>query len=318
MPTAPTRGDWSAEAMDSATMAKPSQTRQPALDSAASAGADAPTSAAAPPVDAEDTGARQGSWSLERVARVAGTAFMFATFGIGAVLIANVMLPLLSRLRRRDAVEPEIAAQHWLQRAFAAFIRLGVVLHLWEVEVRGIERLRTPGVLVLANHPTLMDVVFLLSFMPQGHCVVKRAAWRNPALRWIVKSAGYIPNDDGERVVEACVARLRRGESLVLFPEGSRSPRTGLRPFKRGAAHVALRSRCPIVPVVVDCAPPALKKGQPIWTIPGSKLRFTFDVGDPIYAKDLVGDTDPPGLAARRVNSWLRGYFETRLEDGTA
>jgi hypothetical protein len=71
------------------------------------------------------------------------------------------------------------------------------------------------------------------------------------------------------------------------------------------------------VPVLIDCDPPALKKGQPIWTMPGSKLHFSFDVGGPIYAKDLVGETDPPGLAARRVNGWLREYFESRLEDGT-
>ena len=260
-------------------------------------------------------GSSDPGWSLERIARVTGTAFMFATFGIGAVLIANVMLPVLARFRRRD-IAPEIAAQQWLQRAFAGFVRLGEVLSLWEVDARGVEKLSTPGALVVGNHPTLMDVVFLLSFMPQGHCVVKKAAWRNPALRWIVSTAGYIPNDDGELVVDACVAKLRAGEALVLFPEGSRSPQTGLRPFKRGAAHVALRSRCPIVPVVVDCTPPALKKGQPIWTIPAQRLRFSFDVGDPIYAKDLVAESDPPGLAARRVNAWLRHYFESRLEDG--
>ncbi|MGH0035901.1 MAG: lysophospholipid acyltransferase family protein [Myxococcota bacterium] len=255
-------------------------------------------------------------WSAERVARVAGTAFMFATFGVGAVLIANVMLPILARLRRAE-VAPELAAQRWLQRAFAAFVRLGEVLRLWEVHTRGIEKLLTPGALVVANHPTLMDVVFLLSFMPQGHCVVKKEAWRNPALRWIVSTAGYIPNDDGEQVVDACVERLRAGESLVLFPEGSRSPRRGLRAFKRGAAHVALRSQCPILPVLIACEPPALKKGQPIWRMPGSKLHFSFEVGDPIYAKDLVEDSDPPGLAARRVNAWLRSYYESRLEDGS-
>jgi 1-acyl-sn-glycerol-3-phosphate acyltransferase len=254
-------------------------------------------------------------WSLERVVRVAGTAFMFATFGIGAVLIANVMLPVLARVRR-SGVAPEIAAQQWLQRAFAAFIRLGEKLHLWEVDARGVERLSMPGILVVANHPTLMDVVFLLSFMPQGHCVVKKAAWSNPALRWIVSTAGYIPNDDGELVVDACAARLRAGESVVLFPEGSRSPLVGLRPFKRGAAHVALRSGCPVVPVLVDCTPPALKKGQPIWTMPGRRLRFTFDVGEPIYAKDLVSESDPPGLAARRVSGWLRNHFESRLANG--
>lgn len=246
---------------------------------------------------------------------MAGTGFLFSIFGIGAVLIGGLLLPVLSRLRRDD-VAPDVAAQRWIRWSFDLFIRIGRAISVWDWEVRGIDRLRRPATLYVANHPTLMDVVFLLAFMPQGLCVVKREAWRNPALRFIVSSANYIPNDDGDAMIDDCVSRLQAGQSIVLFPEGSRSPERGLRPFKRGAAHVALRSRCPIVPVRIVCSPPALKKGQPWYALPNEKLRYSFDVGEPVHAKDLVRGDETPALAARRINRWLRSYFESRLEHG--
>ena len=75
--------------------------------------------------------------------------------------------------------------------------------------------------------------------------------------------AGYIPNDGGRALVEACDERLQAGRSVILFPEGSRFPERRLRRFQRGAAHLALESDCPITPALIRCEPPALGKGKP-------------------------------------------------------
>jgi len=123
-------------------------------------------------------------------------------------------------------------------------------------------------VIVVANHPTLIDVILLISRMPQADCVVKREAWSNPFLRNVVSAAGYVPNDGGVELVETCAARIRAGRSLVLFPEGTRSPRAGLGPFRRGAAHVALRTGCPVQPVAIRPDSPFLSKGEAWWRVP--------------------------------------------------
>jgi len=117
-------------------------------------------------------------------------------------------------------------------------------------------------------------------------------------------------------VIDACVARLAAGRSVVLFPEGSRSPEVGLRPFKRGVAHIALRSGAPILPVFLHCDPPALKKGQPWWAVPDRKLVFTLAVDAPVRAQDLV----PPGeslttpRAARSITAALQQHFEAEAK----
>jgi 1-acyl-sn-glycerol-3-phosphate acyltransferase len=250
--------------------------------------------------------------ALERVARSAGSGFLFSVFGVGAVLLAAALLPA-ARLRARSERPADLIAQRWISRAFALFIELGRRIRIWDFEVSGFERLGDGGMLIVANHPTLIDVVLLLARLPQCDCVVKRAAWRNPALAGIVRAAGYVPNDDGAAMIDACVDRLRAGRSLLLFPEGSRSPEIGLRRFERGAAHVAIRSGRPVLPVFIDCQPPALKKGQPWYAIPNARMRFRLRAGEPIDVDRMIDEADPVGVSARRLNAELLHYFESEL-----
>ena len=101
-------------------------------------------------------------------------------------------------------------------------------------QIEGGERLQRDGLLVLANHPTLIDVVCLISLLPNADCVVKRAVARNPFMRGPVRAAGYISNDDGAGLVDDCVAAVHAGGTLVIFPEGTRSVRASRRGCSAG------------------------------------------------------------------------------------
>lgn len=248
----------------------------------------------------------------ERVARSAGSGFLFGVFGIGAVILAAALLPA-ARLRARAGEPADLVAQRWISRAFAIFIQLGRWIHIWDFEISGFERFADRGVLIVANHPTLIDVVLLLARIPQCDCVVKRAAWSNPALAGIVRAAGYVPNDDGAAMIDACVERLQAGRSLLLFPEGSRSPDEGFRRFERGAAHVAIRAGRPVLPVFIDCQPPSLKKGQAWYALPNALMRFRLRAGEPIDVAQLVDANDPIRISARHVNAAFLRYFEAEL-----
>ena len=250
--------------------------------------------------------------AIRRSVRVLVPGFLFAVFGIGAVVLAGLVVPVAYCLR--FGREPmDVVAQRWIHRSCYAFAQLGIVLGQFGLEYSGFERLRHRPRLIVANHPSLLDVVFLLSLIPRVDCVVKLEAWSNPALGLIVRTAGYVSNSEGESMVEACADRLREGRSVLVFPEGSRSPEAGLREFKRGAARIALRSGHPIVPVAITCDPPTLKKGQPWYALPRDRFDYSLVVGEPVFAKDLVEEGSAPALAARRVNAWLYSYFESAL-----
>jgi 1-acyl-sn-glycerol-3-phosphate acyltransferase len=247
-----------------------------------------------------------------RIGRAARSGLLFSLFGVGAVLIAGLWFPLLSLLSGGRG--SELRAQRAIRALFAAFVRLGSAIGSWRVTYSGVERLSHGPVLIVANHPTLMDVVFLISLLPQADCVVKRAAWKNPALSGMVRAAGYIPNTGGMSLIDECAARLQQGRNVVLFPEGSRSPLHGLGPIQRGAAHIALQSGCGIVPVVIDCQPPALKKGDAWYALPDQRLEYRIAVGSKVYAKDLVDAETSLVLSARHLSRWFREYFETELQ----
>ena len=264
----------------------------------------------APPLGRKRTGS--GAWrTVEKLVRTAGTGFLFGLFGLGALVLAGLILPALGVVVRGPR---DLVAQSLIHRAHAFFLRVGTLLRLWSVEFDGLEKLRgARGSLIVANHPTLIDVVLLLSRLPQADCVVKRAAWRNPFHSRLVRAADYIPNDFGEAVVECCSERLRSGRNVILFPEGSRSPMTGLNSFQRGAAHVLLRSECWLVPVTIRCEPPALKKGQPWWALPNEKLRFRVSVGDPLNSASFGVGGLARSAATRRVTERLEEYFLARV-----
>jgi 1-acyl-sn-glycerol-3-phosphate acyltransferase len=263
-----------------------------------------------PTLAAEHTPARAA-----RAFRALRTGFAFAVFGVGALVVAGVGFPLLHLLGgTRDARERR--AQWLVHQSFRLFVRFMTALDLIRVTAVGLERLRGRAALVVANHPTLIDVVLLIAAMPQADCVVKRALWRNRFLRGVVAGAGYVPNSDGPELVETCVARLRAGRWLLLFPEGTRSPRGALGEFRRGAAHIALRAECDVVPVVITCEPPMLMKGQPWYVVPPRAGHLTLTAGEPLR----FGATESRQSAVRGARDWtadIRSFYEMRLGYGS-
>jgi 1-acyl-sn-glycerol-3-phosphate acyltransferase len=250
---------------------------------------------------------------LRRCWRIVATGSAFALFGIGGVILAATAFPLLRGISRTP-LERERHAQRLVHLSFRAFMGYMGWVGLSAIRVDGLERLRESGQhLIVANHPTLLDVVVLASLMPQLDCVVKRSAWSNPFMRGVIRAVGYIPNDSGEQLVDRCSEHIERGCSLLIFPEGTRSPEGGLGSFQRGAAHIALHTGRPLLPVLIRCDPPTLMRGQKWYDVPPRRMQFSLAVGEPIDPPTLAPG-ESRALAARRLTAELRDFFAKRLQ----
>jgi len=248
-----------------------------------------------------------------RLWRILGTGLSFVVFGGGALGLALVAFPLC-HLAPGDTCVKEARVQRVIHYAYRCFVALMETLGLIRTEWVGAERLSGPGPhLVVANHPTLIDVVHVIARLPQADCVIGDEYARNPFLGFAASWAGYITNAQGAAVVDACVERLRAGRTVVLFPEGTRSPPNEMHPFRRGAAHVALRAGVLLEPVAISCAPSMLSKGQPWWDVPERPGRFTIHVLDPIEPRPMGASDLPDALAARRLTATLRERIRERL-----
>jgi 1-acyl-sn-glycerol-3-phosphate acyltransferase len=248
---------------------------------------------------------------FERACRLFATGFLFMAFGGGALLLSAFVLPVVN-LRRRDH-NSVLRAQIWVRRFFSTFLFAGRIMRTITVKYEGTEQLRVGSGLVIANHPTLIDVVVLGALLPQCDCVVKGDAFGNFFLSGIVEAAGYVTNSNGPDLVRECSERLEAGRTVMMFPEGTRSPDEGLGPFGRGVSHIALRSDCRIIPATIRCEPRALKKGQPWYALPNECLRFTVVIGEAVYARDLVDSQATSAVAARQLSARLRSDFETKM-----
>lgn len=252
---------------------------------------------------------------LGYVWRLCATALSFTLFGIGGLLLWVVVFPLLSFVVRQPA-RRSVLAKALIQRLFKLLVGLMHGLGIFTYELRGLEKLQRSGLLVLANHPTLIDVVFLISLIERADCIVKAQLLRNPSTRGAVQTAGYICNDAGAVLIDRCLASLQSGNNLIVFPEGTRTPQAGFPSrLERGAANLAVRCKLDVTPVLIRCDQSLLAKGVPWWRIPPRRPHLSIEVHDDLNVAALVADCPSEALAARRLSEHLIQFFTAEIRN---
>jgi 1-acyl-sn-glycerol-3-phosphate acyltransferase len=245
---------------------------------------------------------------VDRGWRIVATGISFSLFGLGGLMLRVLVFPFLNLFIWDEERRTE-AARSTIRLAFRAFIETMRVLGILRYDLRGLEKLERKGMLVLANHPTLIDVVFLVAFVKHAGCIVKSSLWKNPFTKGPVRSAGFINNSSGPELVEQCVAAIRAGSNLVVFPEGTRTPQDNVLSFKRGAANIAVRGRLNITPVVIRCEPRTLCKGEKWWQVPSRRFDFSMEVREDIPVGHFIDEAGNETLAARHLTDFLQNYF---------
>lgn len=253
---------------------------------------------------------------LEFLWRLIMTGIAFAVIFAGGALMALTVFPWIGLTTppgplRRDR------SQRFIHRAFGFYVRMLHGLRMLDLEVAGAEKLRDgTGRLIVANHPTLLDVVLLMALVPRAQCIVKKELWDSPYLGRVVRGAGYIRNDlEPETLLEACRAALRDGNSLIIFPEGTRTtPGEAVR-FRRGFANIATLLEVEIQLVTITCQPPTLIKGEKWWTIPPHRPRFRVEAGHRLDVKGWLG-YEYRSLAARKLVRHLEEYYAGQFANG--
>lgn len=262
----------------------------------------------------------QGGWGkryLNRLERLISTILLYGVFGFGAVgVVLFVVSPIV--LFSGDANSRAYRIRWVNHKSFKYFTRCGVVLGVFDVIFYDVKLIQKPGQLIIANHPSLLDVVFLIGQIPNVNCVVKKNLLRNPFLAMNVYFANYIRNDVPAELLERCVEKLELGESLIIFPEGTRTLRQQGYQFKRGAANIMLRANCAVRPVHISCTPATLGKGDSWYVVPEQKIVYRY-TGLPeldlthIRRSDLIRLP----LKARRLTRWLADWY-TQMEQSGA
>lgn len=157
------------------------------------------------------------------------------------------------------------------------FLRLvGVGLSLafppWRLRVEGRWPEGKGPFVVVANHQSILDILLLSRLPREMKWVAKEELFRIPWVGWMLRMSGDIPirrgdPESGGEAIARARAYLARGMSVMIFPEGTRSARGDLLPFKSGAFRLALDAGVPVLPVAVNGTAQGMPKGGP-WVNP--------------------------------------------------
>ncbi|MCW2268621.1 MULTISPECIES: lysophospholipid acyltransferase family protein [Pseudomonas] len=243
--------------------------------------------------------------------RLFATAFSFGLFGVGSLCLRVLVIPLLACLPG-DSTRLRQRTRHTISWLFWRFVRFMAVSGVLTYEVRGANTLGRPGQMILANHPSLIDVVFLIGRVRQANCVVKQSLFHNLFTRGPVRAAQYISNDGSMDMLDSAAAALHAGQTLIIFPEGTRTPPGETPAFHRGAAAIALRGAKIITPVTIKVTPTTLTKAEAWYRIPLRRVHFSLQIGEDIDPQAFAA-LGPAPQASRKLNDYLHQYFIKEL-----
>ena len=214
--------------------------------------------------------------------------------------IAFLLQPLLRGATRTRVGRAGIAYGYrfyWLCGRLSGLMRL-------EAEALDVLNNEPGGLIIAANHPSLLDALMIVARLPRSVCVMKGALMRNIFLGAGARLVGYIVNDSPRQMIRSAVESLQQGGQLILFPEGTRSPSPrSLHPLRPGITMIAQRAGVPIQTVLIETDSPYLGKGWPLWRLPPVPIVFRARLG-----ARFEPDADHDVMLAR-----LEDYFRKEL-----
>jgi len=160
--------------------------------------------------------------------------------------------------------------------------------------------------IIVANHPSLLDVVLLISMLPSADCIVNGLLGKKNILRVIV-NALYIPNELDFTEISSRVANsLSKGNCVVIFPEGTRSVPEKPIDLKKGAARLAIESGYDIVPVHIGGNEKiGLRKHDALFSFhPTQRYHYIFDIFPPIPVAEYK--QMPSGAASKLLTEKIK------------
>jgi 1-acyl-sn-glycerol-3-phosphate acyltransferase len=247
-----------------------------------------------------------------RVARSVGQIALYGGFAVIGALISLLIVPACW-LFVRNPVHRVRAVRGFVYQLMSNYVRIMRALRLIDLEISGLDAAPAPGSLIVANHPSLIDALILLGHVKGAVVVAKRSLQVSFFTAGGIRGADYVVNADALSLIEECRARIAAGESLVLFPECTRTADDGVIRLQRGAAHIAVRSGCPVIPVTIEISEPLLTKKSRWWLAPRVRPSVRV-VGHPaIDSAQFLHGARSVSLAARLLTEHLRQLYVREL-----
>ena len=166
--------------------------------------------------------------------------------------------------------------------------------------------IKDKGCLIIANHPSLLDVVFLIAHIRHCNCVVKKELKRNLFLYPAIKCSWYITNEFNEEFLNKCINVLQQKENLIIFPEGTRTvDRINMH---KGASYIAVYGAEKIIPFYITIEPKCLGKYDKWYNLP-ENINYNVIPLEEICLSNFEKNV-AASLRVRHLHSFIKSIYE--------
>ncbi|WP_427915069.1 lysophospholipid acyltransferase family protein [Ramlibacter sp. MMS24-I3-19] len=226
--------------------------------------------------------------SLRRVRQVILFAAML--LWLGAMLLLGNLLCLPLIVLPRHVRQPLIQAA--ISTTLALFLAGASRCGLMRLDLSALDALNGErGLLLAANHPSMIDVFLVVSRVRHVACLMKASIGFNLFLAVGAWLGGYISNRRVDRMIRQASEAAAAGQTVLAFPEGTRTTTQPVNRLKPGLALIAKRSKAPLQVILIETNSPYLGQGWKIWRPPQFPLVYKATLGPRLQPSSSVSET---------------------------
>ncbi len=234
----------------------------------------------------------------------------YILFAIGAFF--PVLHSLLLSVSSLSSAQKQKKIRKTIQRLCKFYVDFMQFMGLMSYDLVWENKTAIQGKVIIANHSMLIDALFVLAYIDDVCCVAKEELYRNPVTRLTVRLAGYIPNNE-ENLIEVAAEKLRLGENILIFPEGTRNTYDTQLDFKRGAANIAIQAQADILPIFLLCNPRSLQKFEKWYQLPTVKSKILVRIDPVLKLSECIDPKLPRTIQYRRLTDYFRKYYLSKI-----
>ena len=249
--------------------------------------------------------------------RLLACFFSFLIFYVSCAFLSRVvfsLFPVFGRIFQFSTAQQRLLARRIIALGARLFLTILRITRVLSVNIRSLPPQGTHGIYI-ANHPTILDVLILVSQRPELCCITKKSLYHHFLFGPMLRAAGYIHYSNAAEVLSRATSELKAGQPLLIFPEGTRSQNGKLGRFKRGAARLALETNLPLYPIAISSNIPMLNRADGWLEFSEEHCNISVYSIDAVLACKVVAGTHEHSinLASRVLTNHLENLYRKSL-----
>lgn len=235
-----------------------------------------------------------------------GYAYLAMLVGLGGLALLGLLgLPIALVLMCLPAAIRIPMGRRLISHGLAGYLHFLKVFCSVRIDSSALDAVRLEWpLIIIANHPSLLDAVVLLARLPRAVCVMKGSLKRNILFGPMARLSGYVSNDDPMTLVRQTCDELAGGAQILIFPEGTRTRIFPVGRFSEATAFIASRAGVPVQALLIEFSSPYLGKVWPLFRKPVLPLCITVKLG-----RKFAPATDRLALTEQ-----LESYYRAQLK----